>query len=127
MKFVRHPERSKHHGAVFAQSNFQKRSTNRTFLKGKGAQRPFEDLATSFDGSCGKCYFAHESYCMSLLDPAAADALRFCFAHFAAQKFDYGLRPSLRMTHSREAPHKPVGDGAITRLLQRRRGTACGG
>ena len=78
MKFVRHPERSKHHGAVFAQSNFQKRSTNRTFLKGKGAQRPFEDLATSFDGSCGKCNFAHESYCMSLLDPAAADALRFC-------------------------------------------------
>ncbi|MBQ8716443.1 MAG: hypothetical protein IJY43_01185, partial [Clostridia bacterium] len=31
-----HPEHSKHRGAVFAESNFQKRSTNRTFLKGKG-------------------------------------------------------------------------------------------
>ena len=31
-----HPERSKHHGAVFAQSNFQKRTINRAFLKGKG-------------------------------------------------------------------------------------------
>ena len=33
---MRHPERSKHHGAVFAQSNFQKRTINRAFLKGKG-------------------------------------------------------------------------------------------
>ena len=36
LRLVRHPERSKHHGAVFAQSNFQKRTTNRAFLKGKG-------------------------------------------------------------------------------------------
>ena len=36
LRLVRHPERSKHHGAVFAQSNFQKRSINRAFLKGKG-------------------------------------------------------------------------------------------
>ena len=36
LRLVRHPERSKHHGAVFAQSNFQKRTINRAFLKGKG-------------------------------------------------------------------------------------------
>jgi hypothetical protein len=50
------------------------------------------DLAWSFGGFCGKCYFAYKSYCISFADPAAADALRFCLFGQAlkAQKFDAG-------------------------------------
>ena len=55
--------------------------------------KSFEDLVTIFDSSFDKCNFAHESYWIFFIDPAAANALRFCFAHCAAQKFDAGFRP----------------------------------
>ena len=52
-----------------------------------------------------------KSYCISLGDPIVAVTPRFCFAHFATQNFDYGLRPALRMTRSRKMMNKLVGTG----------------
>ena len=60
-------------------------------------------MPSASNGSfCGKRYFAHKSYCISFVDPAAADALRFCsFAslHLAKVRLH---SVSLRMTRSRK-------------------------
>jgi hypothetical protein len=90
-----HPERRKYACGIFSESNFQKRTTNRAFLKGKGLLNPLRISHGALMAFRGKCNFSHESYWISLVDPAAADALRFCLFGQAlkAQKFDAGLRP----------------------------------
>ena len=55
-----------------------------------------------------KSNIACKSYCIPFVDPFVAIVPRFCsFALLHSQNFDYGLRPSLRMTRSRKDDRKP--------------------
>ena len=108
-----HPEQGRKPASNFCEVQQSKRA------KAQGVSRSGISNGVSIAFVCGvaslmtaqKSNTEQKSYCISLGDPFVAIAPRFCSAHCATQNFDYGLRPTLRMTRSRKMAYKLVGRG----------------